>query len=90
MLRKRWLGLASLVLALVVGLAAVVDHHLKTTRIDRIELADWYCSHRGTRCGQPAWEPIERRWNERQLGYEIAVTLLVAFGAVILARSIRR
>jgi hypothetical protein len=74
--------LALLAVAGVIGGLAVADHRWKQRRIDAVQVDEWYCSHRGTRCGGASSAAIERRWNERQLGYEIVVS---ALGAAALA-----
>lgn len=83
------IGLACLALALLLGLAAIVDHRNKTARSNRAELSEWYCTNTGTRCGGASSAAIERHWNQRELGYEVAVTLLGAFGAASVVRAIR-
>ena len=80
----RPLGLGLVLLALVVGGIAMMDHHLKQRRINRAEVLGWYCVHQGTQCGGPLPERIERRWNERQVAYESAVVLLTFAGVVCL------
>jgi hypothetical protein len=88
LLRRHTPALACLALAGAIGVAAIVDHRWKQARIDRAELSEWYCSHEGTRCGGPSSSGIEARWNERQLGYEVAVvTLAAAATALALRRS---
>jgi hypothetical protein len=79
-----------LVAALAVGVVAVVDHGWKQRRIERLELAEWYCRHVGTRCGEGSAKVIEARWNERQLAYEVAVVGLTAAALALTARRVRR
>ena len=83
--RTRLLGFACLLLAGLTAVVAVVDHHDKQTRVNQVELQAWYCTHKGTRCGGPSPERIERHWNERQVGYEVAVAILTACGVVCIA-----
>jgi hypothetical protein len=73
--------------AVLIGIGAVVDHHAKQARINRAEIGEWYCLHRGTRCGGPSSDRIEARWNERQSAYEAVV---VALGATAVARVVLR
>jgi hypothetical protein len=79
-----------LLASLLIGVAAIGDHHWKRTRMNRAELDSYYCTHRGTRCGRGNPDRIEAAWNERQLGYEIAVAVTAATGLVLLARDVRR
>jgi hypothetical protein len=76
----RPIGLGLVLLALMTGGIAIVDHHVKQRRIDRAEVLSWFCVHQGTRCGGPVPERIEKRWNERQIAYESAVVLLTLAG----------
>lgn len=90
-LRRYLLGLACLAIAGLVGAAAIVDHHVKDVRSDRAELAQWYCEHTGTRCGGASAVGIEVRWNQREVGYTVAVSILGATGAgLLLAGSLGR
>jgi hypothetical protein len=77
--------LVFLAAALVVGLVAIGDHWWKQQRIDRAELAEWYCRHDGTECNGPVWRTLEAHWQDRQVAYEVAVGALflaaVASGA---------
>jgi hypothetical protein len=89
-LRRHLVAVACLAAALLVGLAAIADHHLKNERSDRAELAEWYCTHLGTRCGGESSAGIEDGWNDRELGYEIAVGVLgLGGGGLLLLRSRR-
>ncbi len=83
LLRRHLVSLVSLAVAGLICVAAVADHRDKQSRIDRAEVAEWYCTHLGTRCGGPSSESIERHWNERQLGYEIAASVFGAFAIAI-------
>jgi hypothetical protein len=87
------LPVALFLLAAAIALAAVGDHWYKQHRIERIELAFWYCRHEGTRCeaaDRPLALGIERRWNERQVGYEVAVGITAAAAAVLGWARLRR
>jgi hypothetical protein len=83
------LALVCLAVAGLIGAAAVVDHSWKQRRIDRAEVAEWYCRHQGTRCGGPSSKRIEAHWNTRQIGYEAAVVALVAGAAIGAGRRVR-
>jgi hypothetical protein len=82
------LVLVVLAIGVVVG-AAYADHRHKTAVMLRLELSEWYCTHEGTRCGEGGSKRIERRWNERELGYETSAVVL-ACGAVVLLDAARR
>jgi hypothetical protein len=90
LLRRLALPIACLVLAGVVGLAAVADHRHKAARLNRVEISEWYCAHHGTRCGGPSSERIENRWNTRQWIYEGAVGGLAATALVVGGWRLRR
>ncbi len=64
-----------------VAIIAVIDHEEKQRRIDRAEVAEWYCLHGGTRCGGVRSANIERRWNEREAVYAGAICALTVAGA---------
>jgi hypothetical protein len=90
-LRRHLPSLACLVLAALVGGAAIADHSWKQRRINRAETLEWYCNNRGIHCGGPSWEPMERSWNARQLAYEAAVVALAGFAVVRFGlRTVRR
>jgi hypothetical protein len=89
-LRRQLVGLACLAAAGLIGAGAIVDHRLKDARTDQAEVAEWYCSHLGTRCGGASSAGLEARWNQRQLGYEIAVAVLGAAGVGLLLTRLLR
>lgn len=84
-LHCRYVGVVCLLAAAVLGVAAVADHRNKQARIDRAELAEWYCAHAGTRCGGASSAEIERHWNERQLAYEWSIIALGGLGTLRVA-----
>lgn len=94
-LRRQWrrhlVSIACLALAGLIAAAAIVDHEWKSRRINRAELATWYCEHESIYCGGASPVAMERHWNERQLAYEAAVIALAGFAvgrvAVRAARS---
>lgn len=64
---------------------------MKNVRSDRAELAEWYCTHDDVRCGGPSSDWIEARWNQREVGYKVAVSILGATGAgLLVAGSLSR
>jgi hypothetical protein len=85
--RRHLMSIACLAAAGLIGVGAIVDHRHKQGRINRAEVAEWYCTNRGTRCGGPSSARIEKHWNQRQWGYEIAVA---ALGGVAIVRFVYR
>ena len=71
-----------LILAGVVLVVAVVDHHRKQAHINRVEVDNWYCTHLGERCETPDAEIYEARWERREYGYGGLVAVLLA-GALV-------
>jgi hypothetical protein len=61
-----------------------VDHDWKKGRVERAEVMEWSCKHRGKRCGGPSSAGIEERWNERERGYVIAIFVLGTAGLGLL------
>ena len=88
--RRVRIGLVCLVLAGLIGVGAIVDHREKTVRSNRAELAEWFCTHRGTRCGGASSAAMERAWNRREVGYEASIGLLGVMGAASLVLAGRR
>jgi len=83
-----------LLLLVVLAMGVVVafgyaDETHKQAAMNRLELHQWYCVHRGVQCGAGDPDRIERRWNERELGYQAALVAL-ACGATGLLISLRR
>jgi hypothetical protein len=74
----------------LIVIGAILDHRWKQMRLNRAEISAWYCVHQGARCGGPSAARIERHWNERQLGYEIAAAGLAVAGLIAAARQARR
>jgi hypothetical protein len=89
-LRRFLLPAALFGLAGMVGLVAIGDHRWKERRSNHAQLLEWYCVHERTRCGGPSSVAIERHWNQREFGYELAV-VTVAGAALALgaARALR-
>jgi len=88
--RRHLLSIVCLALAALVAAIAIVDHGWKGRRINRAELRSWYCEHDSIYCGGPSPVAMERHWNERQVGYEVAVVALAGFAvARVAARTVR-
>jgi hypothetical protein len=76
--------------ALLVGVAAVVDHRNEKSRGNAAQVREWYCAHDGTRCGGASSAAIERHWEVRERVYEVATVVLVAAAGVFAVRHFRR
>jgi hypothetical protein len=85
----RTVGVCLLLVAFLIGTAAVIDRGVKQSRIDHAELLAWYCAHQGTRCGGPSPARIEARWNKRQVGYESAAGVIAVFGVLFIVYAPR-
>ncbi len=72
-------------LAATIGLAAIADHRNKQDRMNRAELAEWYCAHQQVQCGGPSPSRIEAHWNQRQWMYQIVVVGLGGTAVALLA-----
>jgi hypothetical protein len=88
--RRHRLSFLCFAIAALIGIAGVVDHQWKQARAERAEVAEWFCTHTGTRCGGASSNGIEARWNEREVGYEIALVLFGGLGAAGLAVAAAR
>jgi hypothetical protein len=85
------LPLACLATAGTVGVATIVDHHLKQRNINDAQVARYFCRVQHTRCGYESWRRIEARWQSRQLAYEIVVIGFGGLGLALLGyRLVRR
>jgi hypothetical protein len=78
--RHHRLTLACLAIAGLIGVAAVADHTVKQRRMNRAELAEWYCVHERTRCLGASSAALEARWNERETGYVLAIAVTLGIG----------
>jgi hypothetical protein len=91
LLRRHLVSVVCFAIAGLLGVAAIADHRNKGARMDRAEVLEWYCSHVGTHCGGPSSARIEAHWNQRQMGYEAAVTIVGGFAILLFAyRAVRR
>jgi hypothetical protein len=86
--RSAWLVL--LLSAAAIAAAGLVDHHVKTTRLNHAEVDQWFCAHRGTRCGGADPQRIEDAWNRREVGYQVGIGLAAAAGLMLFAREAYR
>jgi hypothetical protein len=84
--RRFLVPLLCVVIAVVVGVGGVIDHHLKQARLNRAELGEWYCVHRGVDCRASPEGHIERNWNRREVGYQLG---LIALGLTATGTFIR-
>jgi hypothetical protein len=85
---RRALALAVAAL-LLIAVVAALDHAHKRTAGNEAQLAEWFCVHRGERCGGADSARIQRRWEERELGYKTAFALVAATGVVLLVSRVR-
>jgi hypothetical protein len=77
------LSAALLLAAALLAGAAFADHRWKDSRANHAQVLEWYCTHRGTKCGGPSSAAIERHWNQRELVYEIVGAGLLAAAATV-------
>ena len=86
------LGTLAVTLALLgaIGAAGVFDHTLKNRRTNRAQLSEWYCEHKHTGCGGTSSSAMEDAWNQRELGYQIALSVVAAAGGVLTIVARRR
>ena len=89
-MRRHLVAIVCFGVAGLIGLAAIADHRNKTARANRAQLGEWYCEHEGTHCGGPSSERIEAHWQQRQVGYEIAVIGLGGFAILLFVRHLAR
>ncbi len=83
-------GLALVVAALaLITVAAVLDHRHKGTMGNAAQLSEWYCANRGERCGGPDSGRIQRRWEQREVGYKAAFALFALTGVALLVSGSR-
>lgn len=85
-----WRRLALVVgtLALIAGVAEL-DHRHKGEVGNAAQVSEWYCVHRGERCGGPDSARIQHRWEQRERGYKAAFALVALAGVVLLVRPRR-
>jgi hypothetical protein len=87
------LCLALSLAVVVVAIVAVADHRRSRAQSNRAQLAEWYCDHKGTRCGGPDSARMHGAWENRELGYKVTEGVLAAVftvGAVGIVLSRRR
>ena len=89
MKRRFLIAAACCAAAAAVALVAVADREWKQRRAHRAEAAEWYCEHRGTRCGGPSSRLIERHWNQREGVYIVAVLVLGSVGLTLATTALR-
>lgn len=88
--RRHRASMACALAALLFAVSAVIDHRNEQARSNGAELREWYCGHDGTRCGGPSSAAIERDWESRELGYEVAAALCVAAAGGLAVRHLWR
>lgn len=85
---QRWLAVIVAVLA-VIAVVAQLDHRHKGEMGNAAQVSEWYCVHRGERCGGPDSTAIQHRWEQRERGYKAAFALVALTGVVLLVRPRR-
>ena len=85
--RALTVALVAFVLAGVVAVVALADHHQRKAQSWDANQASWFCEFKGTRCGELQIEDLEDGWHHRELGYRISFFSLSSGGtaAVIVA-----
>jgi hypothetical protein len=84
------LALAAGAAALLVGLAATLDHRHKRSVEFAAEESGWYCAHgRPDRCIDFDETAYEERWEQRELGYRVAFFALGTAAAGLGVASLR-
>ena len=79
--------------AIVVAIVAAADHRHSRAQSNRAQLAEWYCDHKGTRCGGASSVRMHAAWENRELGYKVTEGVLaaaLALGVVRMVLSRRR
>lgn len=87
-MRRHAVALACLTAAMLIALVATADHTWKGIRINRADVSEWYCKHRGLGCGGPSSERIEAHWILREWGYALAFALLAGYGTIRLVGDV--
>jgi hypothetical protein len=82
--------LACLAVLLVVGVAAQLDHRHKQAVENEAIRDQWFCVHRGTRCGGADPDAVARRWHTREKGYKVVFGGAALAGALGLVAAVRR
>jgi hypothetical protein len=84
------LALAACAAALVVALAATLDHRHKGAVEIAAQEDAWYCAHgRPDRCTEFDEAAYEERWEERELRYRVSFFTLGAAAAGLGVASVR-
>jgi hypothetical protein len=84
-------ALATGVVALLVGLVAVVDHRHKRSVEFAAQEDAWFCAHgRPSACREFDAVRYEARWERRELGYRISFIALAASALALGAIGLRR
>jgi hypothetical protein len=78
-------GLVLVVAALaLIAVVAELDHSHKGAMGNAAQVSEWYCAHRGERCGGPDSDRIQHRWEEREVAYKTAFALVALSGVALL------
>jgi hypothetical protein len=71
---------ATVVVAALISVAAVVDHELKSREMQKWYKEAWFCNNRGLYCDSPKPDDIEAAWRKRELGYWSGLAAIVLLG----------
>ena len=76
--------LATLAALALIAVVAELDHAHKQAMGNAAQESEWFCEHRGVRCGGPDSGRIQHRWEAREVGYKTAFGLVAVTGVVLL------
>ena len=77
---------AAVAIAVVTAVAAI-DHARKVHALQRANVSEWFCAHRGIDCNKRKHDDIEDAWNSREHVYKgLDVAFFVVAVAVIAVR----
>ena len=87
----RLVAIVCLLAAVVVAIAATLDHRHKQRVEGAAQVEAWFCAHgRPARCQDFDLEAYEQRWERRELVYETGFFALGASALVVGAAALHR
>ena len=81
------IAVAAVAGAVAVTAFGVGDHEWKKRRLHRAEVAEWFCTHKGTRCSEADGDRVEAAWNRRE---RIEIALAAGLAVVGVAAALGR